>query len=87
MDSHDSHIAWDSVMYARDHGINIVTLPPHTSNKTQPLDVSVFAPFKSFFNKAADSWMLKHPGKTIMQYQMAGLNKKNPRENLFSHLR
>ena len=59
MDNHDNHIAWDSVMCAKGHGINIVTLPPHTSNKTQPLDLSVFGPFKSFFNKAADSWMLK----------------------------
>ena len=73
MDNHDSHIAWDSVVFAKDHGINIVTLPPHTSNRTQPLDLSVFGPFKSFFNKAADSWMLKHPGKTITIYQMAEL--------------
>jgi len=73
MDNHDSHIAWDSVTYAKDHGINIMTLPPHTSNKTQPLDLAVFGPFKSFFNKAADSWMLKHPGKTITIYQMAEL--------------
>lgn len=73
MDNHDSHIALDCVLYAKQCGINIVTLPPHTSNKTQPLDLCVFGPFKSYFNACADSWMLKNPGKTITIYQMAEL--------------
>jgi DDE superfamily endonuclease len=73
MDNHESHIALDSLIYAKEHGINIVTLPPHTSNKTQPLDISVFGPLKSYFNAFADSWLLKNPGKTISIYQMAEL--------------
>lgn len=73
MDNHESHINLNSVIFAKDHGINIVTLPPHTSNKTQPLDLSVFGPFKTYFNGAANGWMLAHPGKTISVYQMAEL--------------
>jgi hypothetical protein len=73
MDNHESHIALDSIIFAKDHGINIVTLPPHASNKTQPLDLSVFGPHKSCFNSAANAWMLSHPGKTITIYQMAQL--------------
>lgn len=73
MDNHDSHLALDCIIYAKKHGINIVTLPPHTSNKTQPLDIAVYAPYKSFFNAAADSWMLRNPGKTISIYNLAEL--------------
>lgn len=73
MDNHDSHLALDCIVYAEEHGINIVTLPPHTSNKTQPLDIAVYGPFKLFFNAAADSWMLRNPGKTISIYNMAEL--------------
>lgn len=76
MDNHESHIALNSVVYAKECGINNVTLPPHTSNKTQPLDLSVFGPFKSYFNAQADTWMLKIPGKTITIYQMAELMGK-----------
>ena len=73
MDNHDSHLALDCVVYAKEHGINIITLPPHTSNKTQPLDIAVYGPFKMFFSAAADSWMLRNPGKTITIYNMAEL--------------
>ena len=73
MDNHESHINLNSVMFAKEKGINIVTLPPHTSNKTQPLDLSVFRPLKAYFNGAANVWMLTNPGKTISIYQMVEL--------------
>jgi len=73
MDNHESHIALDSLEKAKECGVNIVTLPPHTSNKTQPLDLSVFGPVKTYFNSAANSWMMAHPGKTITIYEMAKL--------------
>lgn len=73
MDNHDSHIALSSVLYAKENGINIVTLPPHTSNRTQPLDLAVYGPYKSFFNAGANAWMLAHPGQTVTIYQMAQL--------------
>jgi hypothetical protein len=30
-------------------GIDLLTLPAHTTHRLQPLDVSVFGPFKSYF--------------------------------------
>ena len=73
MDNHESHIAQDSLEKAKECGVNIVTLPPHTSNKTQPLDLSVFGPVKTYFNSAANSWMMQHPGKTVTIYEIAKL--------------
>jgi hypothetical protein len=65
MDNHDSHLSLECVIYAKEHGVHSVTLPPHTSNKTQPLDIAVYGPFKTCFNDEASSWMLRNPGKTI----------------------
>ena len=73
MDNHESHLALANVLYAKEHGINIVTLPPHTSNKTQPLDLAVYGPHKAYFNAAVNSWMLAHPGKTVTIHNMAQL--------------
>lgn len=54
MDNHCSHISLQVVLAARENGIVIATLPPHTSHKLQPLDRTVFGPMKGFFNKAMD---------------------------------
>jgi hypothetical protein len=65
MDIHASHISPESVEYAKLNGIVILTIPPHTSHKLQPLDRSVFGPLKAHYNRAADAWMLNHPGQLI----------------------
>lgn len=68
--NHDSHLSIDAVDFCRANGIVILTLPPHTSNKLQPLDRTVFGPFKTFYNQAADAWMISHPGETISIYDI-----------------
>ena len=65
MDNHESHLSYAALELAKKNNIHIITLPPHTSNKTQPLDRSVFRPLKS-----ADAWMLQTPGKQIPIYQI-----------------
>ncbi len=38
MDNHQSHISYEALSLAKENFIHIITLPPHTSNKTQLLD-------------------------------------------------
>lgn len=71
MDNHDSHISLSAINLAREAGIVLLTIPPHTSHKTQPLDRTVFGPYKTYFNKAANEWMLANPGKPITIYNIA----------------
>lgn len=71
MDNHESHISIDSINLAKENGITILTLPPHCSNRLQPLDVTVYGPFKSFYNAAVDSWLQRYPGKPIDIYHVA----------------
>ncbi|KAJ8889393.1 hypothetical protein PR048_008892 [Dryococelus australis] len=47
LDNHSSHITVESVSFAKDHGIILLTIPPHGSYCMQPLDISVFGPFKA----------------------------------------
>jgi hypothetical protein len=46
MDSHKSHMSISAITKARENGIMLLTFPPHTSHKLQPLDRCVFEPFK-----------------------------------------
>lgn len=71
MDNHESHISVEAISYAKDNGIHLLTIPPHTSHKMQPLDRTVYGPFKSHYNRACDDWMMQHPGKTMTIYEVA----------------
>ncbi|XP_031335996.1 uncharacterized protein LOC116165574 [Photinus pyralis] len=73
LDNHESHVSINSVDYCRENGITLLTLPPHTSNKTQPLDRTVFGPFKTFLNQACDGWMISHPAQTLTIYDLPPL--------------
>ena len=73
MDNHQSHLSYEALSLAKENFIHIVTLPPHTSNETQPLDRTVFGPMKTHYNQLADSWMMRHVGKLITIYQIAEL--------------
>ncbi|XP_072401116.1 uncharacterized protein [Diabrotica undecimpunctata] len=42
MDNHDSHVTLEAITYAKEYGIILLTIPPHTSQKLQALDRSVF---------------------------------------------
>lgn len=73
LDNHESHLSLQALTYAKENHVHIITLVPHTSNKTQPLDRTVYGPVKAFFNDRATSWMVSNPGKTITIYNIAEL--------------
>ena len=73
MDNHESHLSYEAVEYAKVNGVVILTIPPHTSNKLQPLDVSVFGPFKAYFGKQVQNWMVSNPGKILSIYDLPKL--------------
>lgn len=71
MDNHESHCSLNAVTIAKDNGIAILTLPPHTSHRMQPLDRTVFGPMKKFYNAAVDGWMRTNPGQTVKIWQIS----------------
>lgn len=51
----------------------MLTFPPHCSHKLQPLDRTVFGPFKTAFNKSASDWMYANPAKAMKITVIPGL--------------
>lgn len=70
MDNAECHMNIHAVEYAIRHGIVIVTLPPHTTAKLQPLDVSVFGPFKSVLRSIQDDFKLSNPHVPITEHML-----------------
>jgi len=73
LDNHISHVSLDNVDYCIQNGIVLLTLPPHTSHKLQPLDRTVFGPLKKAVNTFADRWMTNNPGKAMCIYNIPGI--------------
>lgn len=70
MDNHESHLSLEALNLAKDAGVHVLTLHPHTSGKLQPLDVGVYSPFKVYYNAAIDSWLMRNPGKPVTIYDL-----------------
>lgn len=74
IDGHSSHtknLAFTEK--ARANHVTVLVLPPHCSNKLQPLDVAFMAPFKTFYADAVEKYMWNNPGRTVGQYDIAEL--------------
>lgn len=65
LDGHNSHVTLEVVTLAMNEGLDIITLPAHTSHALQPLDVSCFKPFKSAFRAIRDQWTLENKGRKV----------------------
>lgn len=71
LDNHKSHLFAVTLNLAKDNGVIIVTLLPHCSNKLQSSDVSIFVLFKTYYNSAINSWMMRNSEIPVSIYQVA----------------
>ena len=46
LDGHCSHVTREAVLFGLEIGLEILTLPAHSTHELQPLDVAIFHPFK-----------------------------------------
>lgn len=54
----------------------MLSLPPHTSHRMQPLDVSFFGPFKAAYRRECDLFMKSQLSQRITPYDIASLIRK-----------
>ena len=75
-DGHTSHTSIEVIEKARANNVHLLCLPSHTTHLLQPLDVSVFKPFKSNFNKACRELVNKNPGRVVTTNDISSLIAK-----------
>ena len=66
LDGHGSHVKnLDVIELARANNVTILCLPPHCSNKMQPLDVGFMKPLSTFYSEAVTAFQKKNQRVTI----------------------
>lgn len=73
LDNHASHISLQIYNFCRENHIVLLTIPPHTSNHLQPLDLTFFGPLKKALFAVYDSHMISTAHERITVYDVARL--------------
>lgn len=87
LDGHNSHVTLEVARAAKNVGLDLISLPSHTSHALQPLDVAVFKPFKQFFREYRDFWMSRNINQpankeTLAQWVSLSLRKALTESNI-----
>ena len=73
-DGHATHTKnLELIRKARENHVHILVIPPHTSHRLQPLDVSFMGPLNTYYAQAVNTWLRNHPGKVVTIYQTGAL--------------
>lgn len=56
-----------------DEGIDILKLPPHTTDKLQPLDVCCFKSLKTKWDRNLAKWSTQHKARRVSKCDFLGL--------------
>lgn len=57
LDNHSSHISITIYEFCKNHGIVMLSIPPHTSHRLQPLDLTFFAALKSAYSRQCNLFL------------------------------
>ena len=92
LDNHISRYSSELLELAKENQVVMLTVPPQTTHKLQPLDRSVMHPLKVFYNRESATFRTQHKCKTISMYNVSELcGKARPKaltqENIMSSFR
>ena len=74
LDGHTSHSKnLDTIKLARENGVFLLSFPPHTAHRMQPLDVNFFKSLKNWYNIGVETYLRASNGKTVNAYLVSNL--------------
>lgn len=76
LDNHSSHISIAAYNFCKENYIHMVSLPPHTSDHLQPLDLTFFSPLKNALFREYDLYLSSSGHQKITEYDVAELLNK-----------
>jgi hypothetical protein len=80
LDGYNSHVMLDVVLEAKRVGLDFLTLPSYTLHVLQPLDITVFKPFKQHFRDYRNFWTSRNLNQ--LQWMALALRKALSESNI-----
>jgi hypothetical protein len=73
-DGHSTHTkSLEVIDLARENGVVLLCLPPHTSHRLQPLDLTFFRPLSVYYGDELRKWLRCNPGKVVTLWQISSI--------------
>ena len=64
LDGHSTHVKnLKAILLARSANVIMLSLPPHTTHKAQPLDKTFFKPLQTYYDQAVEKWLRVNVGR------------------------
>ncbi|KAH1011055.1 hypothetical protein HUJ04_000499, partial [Dendroctonus ponderosae] len=76
LDNHYTYCSLNAYNFCKERGIILLTIPPHTLHRVQPLDVTFYSPLKTPYNSECDNLMSINPREKNTPNIVAGLFNK-----------
>lgn len=76
LDNHNSHATLEACDLAKENHVVMLSIPPHSSHRLQPLDVAFYSPLKRAYNKECNLHIKSRNLEKITPYDIAGLFNK-----------
>lgn len=73
LDNHASHTSLMIYDFCKQNNIHMLSLPPHTSHRMQPLDLTFFGPLKAVYKKECDLFLKNRLAEKITPYDVAAI--------------
>ncbi|GBP07871.1 hypothetical protein EVAR_71548_1 [Eumeta japonica] len=73
LDNHASHTSLMMYDFCKQNNIHMPSLPPHTSHRMQPLDLTFFGPLKAIYKKECDLFKKNRLAEKITPHDVAAI--------------
>ena len=73
VDGDESHKTLEVIDFAKEHGVILVTFPPHCTHRLHPLDRSFFKSLTTSYSRECTKWLVSHRERAITQFEVLPL--------------